>query len=203
MVTWRLNLSTALEATVVLGSRSFDIGHHGLRIAESGERVVFRDCRLTFIGTTATWLSLSIRAPGGNVRVLWNGADLIVEQRYLLTQDAFVVRYHPIDNRETPPLIFVDCFGQHESRVHLRHHDNVYVVRFEPDYPVSVAPWAEYMVAQLTFMREFRAGRQESHATHIRRVRPCFRPRTPQTPGARSAETESGDDDNSNHESEW
>lgn len=188
-------MSTAIEATVILGTRAFDVGHHGLRIAETGERIMFRDCMLIFMGTTATWLSLSIRAPGGSVRVLWNGADLIVNQRYLLTEEAFVVRYHAIDSRDSPPLIFVDCFGQHEARVHLRHQEMVYVLRFEPDYPVSVAPLAEYMVAQLTFMREFRENHSEVYGARIRRIGPPYRPHTPPTTArTHRRETESESD---------
>lgn len=179
VVTWRICASSVFEIAVTLGVRSFDIGRQGLRIAQTGERAVFQNGMLIFIGTTATWLALSIRVPAGNMRVLWNGEDVVIENRYLLTANAFVIRYTPPDPMDVPPIIFIDCFGQREARLHLRHHSNTYVLRFESDYSVVVIPTTEYLMVQLTLLRDARASTSNHRIEQaIERARSI----TPQTP---------------------
>lgn len=179
VVTWRMCVSSVFEIAVTLGVRSFDIGRQGLRIAPTGERAVFQNGMLIFIGTTATWLALSIRIPAGNMRVLWNGKDIVIENRYLLTANAFVIRYTSPDTIDVPPIIFIDCFGRREARLHMRHHSNTYVLRFESDYSVVVVPTTEYLMVQLTLLRDARAS-TSNHRIELATER--ARSITPQTP---------------------
>lgn len=158
---------------------AFEVGRSGLRLAESGERATFSDNLLRFMGTTATKLSLSIRVPAGNMRVLWNGDELAIDNRYMLAENLFAIRHSPISASGYPPVIFIDCFGQREARLHLRHYDNVYVLRFESDYPVSVLPISEYLMVQLSVLRDHRIAAQNQR---IERGRGRERPLAPCTP---------------------
>lgn len=178
--------------TLVRNENAFDVGRNGLRIAESGERAIFRNNLLRFMGTTATRLSLSIRVPAGNMRVLWNGGDLAVDNRYLLTEDVFAVRYTPYPGQNYPPVIFIDCFGQREARLHLRHYENVYVLRFESDYPVAVLPMSEYLMVQLSLLRDHRIS---AHNRRIVNTRERERPFTPITPPLPRNRHQSGRED--------
>lgn len=189
-ISWQLNLGTAFEVTLAAGVRMYDIGRHGLTIAPTGERAVFSNNALTFTGTSVTWLALSIRVPAGNIRILWDGSDLVIDGRYLLADDAFAIRYRPIEQRPPPPVIFIDCFGQSESRLHMRHHNCVYVLRFESDYPVMIVPMSEYLMLQVSWLRDQRASIQRHRRGPLSSNEPTFSPRTPSTVDTES-ETES------------
>lgn len=162
-IAWQMDLGTVFEVNLAAGVRMYNIGGHGMRIAPTGERAVFSNDVLRFTGTTATWLALSIRVPAGNIRILWDGSDLVVDGRYLLAKDFFAIRYRPVERRHPPPVIFIDCFGPRESRLHMHHHDNVYALRFESDYPVMVVPRSEYLMLQVSLLRDQRAAIQRHH----------------------------------------
>lgn len=178
-VVWRIYLDTAFEVTLVRDTNAYDVGRNGIIIAETGEKATFDDNMLRFVGNTASRLSLSIRVPAGNMRVLWNGEELVIDNRYVLTEDQYAIRYTPFSREGYPPVIFIDCFGQREARLHLRHYDNVYALRFESDYPVSVLPMSEYLMVQLSILRDHRISAQNQR---IQNARGRERPHTPCTP---------------------
>lgn len=198
---WRINLVTASEVTLVRGENAFDVGRTGCRIAESGEQAIFSDNLLRFMGTTASRLSLSIRVPAGNMRVLWNGEDLVIDNRYLLAEHMCAIRYTPVLALDYPPVIFIDCFGQREARLHLRHYDNEYVLRFESDYPVAVLPMSEYLMVQLSLLRDHRISAQNRRIMHTRQRERPLSPCTPPLPrnGFRPSSDDDYDDTGSMH----
>lgn len=190
-VEWILRLPTDFGADLRQNTSAVSLTPMPILLGSGVERVAFMNGYIIFQGTERSWAALVIRLPMGVLRIIWSGVDLIVEFNYLLTPAGYVRWYTGREFNEMPTATFIDCYGQPTSTLAIRHGDNNYVVRIFPDYPPVVIPQREYLMVQLSLLRDDPAlyGRR----TQLRRRRPQ-RALTPRTPSPTPPENRSEND---------
>lgn len=204
LVKWRLFVASVAEARLSRNGNSINLHANETIFGANGECISFNDMAIMFSGNTNTYLYMIIRLPTGALRVVWDGRDLILDEKYRIAPDEFTIwsRNHRVAERPVP--YFIELFGQRSDRLLLTTAHRDYMVRCERDYPAVVLPMDEYRMTQLTMLRDFSEDHIITAAPRRRRVAGRNRrgsmeshlsPRTPPFPDCNSSCVIVDDDD--------